>query len=167
MYTDKLRDATLCFLVEEAAGVVHRVCLAMKKRGFATGKWNGVGGKVASEKGETVEEAAIRETKEEVGVALLNLTKMAELTCVFPHNPDLGQQVHVFVTSEWVGDPVESEEMAPDWFTLDSLPFADMWADEKHWLPLILSGKKVRARFVFSEGDALEKMEIDVVEELS
>lgn len=40
--------------------------LAMKKRGFGKGKWNGVGGKL--EAGETLEQALIRETVEETGV---------------------------------------------------------------------------------------------------
>ena len=38
-----------------------KVLLAMKKRGFGAGKWNGVGGKVKD--GETIKQAAIRERK--------------------------------------------------------------------------------------------------------
>lgn len=40
----------------------NRVLLGMKKRGFGQGRYNGFGGKV--EKGETIIEAAIRETIE-------------------------------------------------------------------------------------------------------
>ena len=47
------------------------ILLGLKKRGFGKGRLNGVGGKL--EPGETIEEAAIRETEEEIGV---NLTKM-------------------------------------------------------------------------------------------
>ncbi len=46
--------------------IVHqhpRVLLGMKKRGFGIGHWNGFGGKV--EEGESIEEAAKREVKEE------------------------------------------------------------------------------------------------------
>eukprot|EP00056_Hartaetosiga_gracilis_P017259 m.6783 g.6783 ORF g.6783 m.6783 type:complete len:151 (-) comp5533_c0_seq1:454-906(-) len=39
-----------------------RILLGMKKRGFGKGKFNGFGGKL--EKGETVEEAAVRELQE-------------------------------------------------------------------------------------------------------
>ena len=56
-----MKLSTLCFLIED-----DRILLAMKKRGFGEGKWNGVGGKV--NEGETVEAAAIRETEEEIGV---------------------------------------------------------------------------------------------------
>ena len=54
-------ETTLCLLRKE-----NKILLAMKKRGFGTGKYNGVGGKI--ENGETLNEAMIRETKEEIGV---------------------------------------------------------------------------------------------------
>jgi len=43
-----------------------KVLLGMKKRGFGEGRWNGFGGKPNA--GESVEEAAIRETQEECGI---------------------------------------------------------------------------------------------------
>ena len=49
-----LREATLLFLVKNG-----QVLLAMKKRGFGAGRWNGVGGKVHA--GESVAETAVRE----------------------------------------------------------------------------------------------------------
>ena len=51
---------TLCIIHQHS-----KILLGMKKRGHGVGKWNGFGGKV--EKGETIEEAARRETKEEAG----------------------------------------------------------------------------------------------------
>ena len=46
-------ETTLCLLKKD-----NRILLAMKKRGFGEGKYNGVGGKI--ENGETPEEAMIR-----------------------------------------------------------------------------------------------------------
>ena len=54
-------DTTLCLLKKD-----DKILLAMKKRGFAQGKYNGVGGKI--EEGETPEQAMIRETEEEISV---------------------------------------------------------------------------------------------------
>ena len=56
-----MKLSTLCFLLRDG-----QILLAMKKRGFGEGKWNGAGGKVNA--GETVEHAAVRELREEVGV---------------------------------------------------------------------------------------------------
>ncbi len=84
-----LRQATLCFLMREG-----EILLARKKREFAQGKINGVGGKVND--GESVEEAAIRETREEIDVDIRILVKVAELDFYFSHNPDWNQKVIVF-----------------------------------------------------------------------
>ena len=52
-------ETTLCLLKKD-----NKILLAMKKRGFGEGKYNGVGGKIESV--ETPEEAMIRETEEEI-----------------------------------------------------------------------------------------------------
>ena len=62
---DNLRNATLVFLIKRIDGEIKDICLAMKKRGFGVNRWNGVGGKV-DDQNETIEEAAKRETKEEI-----------------------------------------------------------------------------------------------------
>jgi len=62
---EKLRNATLVFLIKKSQGEIIDICLAMKKRGFGMNRWNGVGGKVNGEN-ETIEDAAKRETKEEI-----------------------------------------------------------------------------------------------------
>jgi ADP-ribose pyrophosphatase YjhB (NUDIX family) len=56
-------QTTLCFLVRG-----DEVLLAMKKRSFGIGKWNGVGGKVLE--GESIAAAAVREIKEEIDVVV-------------------------------------------------------------------------------------------------
>jgi len=60
----------------------------MKKRGFGVGKWNGVGGKIDSAKGDrNVVDAAIRESEEEIGVKINDLEKVALSNSVFPIFP--------------------------------------------------------------------------------
>lgn len=125
--------------------------LAMKKRGFGQGKWNGAGGKV--EPGETPLQAAIRETEEEVGVTPLNPRKVAELDFYLTHDPDFNNYGHIYLATEWEGDPHETEEMRPQWFPLDALPYDEMWGDDKHWMPLIFAGKRFRGTFTLDEHD--------------
>lgn len=142
-----MKHATLCLLVQE-----DQVLLAMKKRGFGEGKWNGAGGKV--QEGENIRDAAIRETREELGVTLrlADLTKAAEITFRFPEHPAWDQVMHVFVLSRWEGEPQESDEMRPQWFPKRALPKAEMWAADCEWMPLVLSGEFLKGVVVF-DGD--------------
>jgi len=161
-----MRKATLCLLIKEN-NKEKEVLLAMKKRGFGVGKWNGVGGKFDPEKGDKdIVTAAIRETDEEIGVQIKELEKVAILNFYFPYNQEWNQQVHVFLAKNWQGEPKESEEMLPKWFRDKEIPFKEMWNDDKFWLPHILNGKKLKANFTFKNGEIITQKDIKFVENL-
>jgi len=155
-----MKQATLCFLLKEGYGN-KEILLAMKKKGFGVGKWNGIGGKFDPEKGDkNLVDTAIRETEEEIGAKIKNPEKVAILSFYYPYisNEEWDQDVHVFLATDWEGKLIESEEMLPKWFKIEELPFGEMWDDDKFWLPLILEGKKFKARFLFKEEEkVLEK----------
>lgn len=152
-------QATLCILIKD-----KEILLAMKKRGFGQGKWNGVGGKLDFEKGDkNIIDTAVRETKEEIGVEIKNPEKVAVLNFYFPYKKEWNQDVHIFLIKEWQGEPSESEEMSPKWFRIDKVPFAEMWDDDKFWLPHILGGRKMKANFVFKEGEIIDKHDIKFI----
>lgn len=152
----KLRQATLLFLIKEG-----EILLAMKKRGFGVNKWNGVGGKV--QPGESVEEAAKRETREEIGVEVDHLEKMGELNFYFENKSDWNQQVIVYRSQNWRGEPQESEEMAPKWVRFDEVPYKEMWEDDADWLPHLIAGKQFEAYFLFDEEEKVKEKEIKVL----
>ncbi|MCL4406094.1 MAG: 8-oxo-dGTP diphosphatase [Patescibacteria group bacterium] len=162
MNEPELRNATLVFLIKRSEEGVSNICLAMKKRGFGMNRWNGVGGKVIAE--ETIEEAAKREAREEIGVSVNDLQKIAELSFYFPHNPAWDQRVHVYFSETWEGEPAESEEMNPKWFSFDEIPFENMWPDDIFWLPEVIKGKMLKAMFKFGENDIVEDKEINIIE---
>lgn len=157
---------TNCFLVKtdnEKRPV--QVCLAMKKRGFGQGMWNGSGGK--PNENEPVDMAACREVQEELGVKVKELEKWGEIIFVLSQE---GKYVlmHTFLALDWENEPVESEEMKPEWFEVDNVPYEQMWKSDKEWLPIILSGKKIRARYTYTcEGGDVETREIKEVENFS
>lgn len=131
-----------------------QVLLAMKKRGFGEGRWNGVGGKVEAD--ETVEAAMIREAEEEIGVTPTVYEKVADIRFdeYFKGEPTL-MHVHVYIATEWKGEPAETEEMAPTWFAISAIPYETMWPDDPYWLPQVLVGKKISADFKLDASDAI------------
>jgi len=154
-----MRKATLCFLLQET-DTSQKVLLAMKKRGFGQGKWNGVGGKVNNE---AIEEAARREAAEEIGVKVTDLEEVAVLTFYFTANPEdqnWNQEVHVFFARGWEGEPTESEEMKPQWYLYSEVPYDSMWADDRFWLPRVLEGERLKAVFTFLDSETIIDQEI-------
>ena len=76
------------------------------------------------------------------------------VTFLFPHRPVWDQIVHVFVATEWVCTPHESDEMLPAWYSIDTVPFDHMWDDSRYWLPQILAGQPLEAQITFAEDNA-------------
>lgn len=154
-------DTTLVFLIKKNQGKITDICLAMKKRGFGVGRWNGVGGKI--EKGETIEKAAKRETQEEIFVSINKLRKVAELSFYFSYKQEWDQKVHVYFSEKWTGEPKESEEMRPQWFSVKDIPYQEMWSDDIFWFPKALEGKLLKAKFTFGENDVVQEQEVNIV----
>lgn len=157
-----MRQATLCFLIKQNQGN-KELLLAMKKRGFGKGKWNGVGGKLDLRKDRDIYETAKRELKEEVGVNATALEKVAILSFYFPYRKEWNQDVHVFFAKKWQGTPEESEEMKPKWFKINEIPFDEMWSDDKFWLPKVLNGEKIEAKFIFKSGELIDSYQIKTI----
>ena len=142
--------ANLCFIVQD-----DRVLLIRKKRGFGAGKINGPGGKL--EAGETALHAAIRETQEEIGVTPRAIEERGVLRFQFTDGYSL--VCTVFVARAFTGEPIETVEATPLWFALNAIPFDEMWADDRHWLPRTLAGEGFDAWFVF-DGEAMLSKDI-------
>jgi mutator protein MutT len=155
-----MKHMTLLFLLREDK---KEVLLAMKKRGFGEGKWNGVGGKI--EEGETPEQAVIREAQEEIGVGIeeKDLVHRGHIFFSFAGPDEVKLRVRIYTTTVWEGTPAESEEMSPKWFPFSTVPYDDMWVDDPHWLPELLSGKNVNGEFHFTEdGSKILSHHVDI-----
>ena len=156
----KIQLTTLLLILND-----NKILLAEKKRGFGIGKFNGIGGKV--EKDETIEEAMIRETQEEIGVIPTDFTKMATITFDEWVNDEENQVImSVFVAQNFMGKIIETDEMRPKWFNISDIPYEKMFEDDKIWLPEILKGNKLNAKFVFDKEFKMISSKIDIVNEL-
>ncbi|RLN93902.1 hypothetical protein BBJ28_00014098 [Nothophytophthora sp. Chile5] len=130
-----------------------QVLMGEKKRGFGQGKWNGFGGKVEATDA-SIAAAAAREIQEEANVTVReqDLEPRGVLLFSFESGKEV-LEVHVFLTYDFVGEPSESEEMKPQWYDADDIPFDQMWADDSLWLPHVLDGKSVSGHFHFAKDE--------------
>lgn len=153
----KTLELTLLYLIKS-----DQVLLAMKKRGFGQGKWNGVGGKI--EASETVEQALVRECQEEINVVPTEFSKSGYL--VFNEHHDGVRKLmnlHVYTATKWQGVVAESDEMKPEWFSIDQLPLSDMWPADSIWLRMVLGGQKIRGKFTLNEDNSVAESTIQKV----
>jgi 8-oxo-dGTP pyrophosphatase MutT (NUDIX family) len=141
-------STTLCFLIRK-----NEILLGMKKTGFGQGKYNGFGGKI--KEGESVLQATVRELEEESGIQVeeVQLEHVGILDFIFPASPQLRHDVHIFLVRTWRGEPLETEEMKPQWFLHSAIPYDQMWQDDIFWLPKVLTGKRIKGTVVFAENN--------------
>ena len=135
--------AVLGYLIRDG-----QILLIRKKRGHGRGKWNGPGGRMES--GESPEHCLRRELKEEIGIRVTGERRLGNLS--FYENERLDWFVYLFLVEEYEGEPKESKEAYPLWFSLDKIPYERMWEDDRHWLPLVIEEKSLRGDFWFEKG---------------
>lgn len=119
-----------------------KVLLAQKKRGFAMGTFNGIGGK--QDPGETIEQAMIRETQEEIGVTPTTFKQVGLIrfdTWYKGERVDLN--LNIYTCTHFAGEIIETEEMIPEWFDMDKIPFDKMLPDDREWFPIVAAGNCV------------------------
>jgi len=153
-----IRHLTLMILKRDG-----KLLLGVKKRGFGMGKINCAGGKV--EPDETVRQAAIRETFEELSIRVNSCKDMGQVVfreLYFKGVPETNI-MHIFLSEDFEGEPVETEEMKPEWHPITNLPYGKMWGDDEHWMPEVLRGNRVDAYFHFNEKNTFTDFSVEVV----
>lgn len=151
---------------EETIAIIYqppKILLGMKKVKFGKGKYNGFGGGV--EKGESLEDAVIREAMEEASIEIKNPRRIGEILFKF-EGDEQDHLVHFFRIKEFLGTPTESNEMIPIWFEVDNIPYEKMWDDDRYWLPLLLDEKKFKGTFYFDENFRLKNYKLKKVRKL-
>ncbi|WP_181033504.1 8-oxo-dGTP diphosphatase [Arthrobacter sp. SX1312] len=157
------RRVVLCFLFRDGDGDRvgdgdqggdgrggRQVLLGLKRTGFGTGRVVALGGKIDGR--ETAREAAVREVAEESGIDLVpaDVHAAGEITWHFPAEPAWNMAASLFTAEAGDAAAEACEEIEPRWYGVDAIPWQDMWQDAPHWIPALLAGRPVRARFVMA-----------------
>jgi 8-oxo-dGTP diphosphatase len=162
-----VRHQTLCFVFRHGDHGQRQILLGRKKKGFGAGKIMGLGGHV--DPGESEADCAVREVHEEAGIVVApgDASWRAEFNFVFPARPEWNAIVTVFFAEQWRGQIEGSDEITPEWFEVDSLPFDQMWDDESHWLPRALAGELLTGTITYDDSCTLvSHAELELVERL-
>jgi len=124
------------------------VLLAKKTKKIGKGLWNGYGGGI--EEGETPEDAAVRETSEESGGVTIKKEDLLKVADTYFHNTTEDGTAFVlnavvYIVKKHNGTPSDTEEMVdPTWFNKNNLPLDKMMPADKIWVPIVMSGKKIK-----------------------
>ena len=142
-----MKLATLCYVMNgDKTLMLYR---NKKENDYHEGKWNGLGGKF--EEGESPEECAIREVKEEAGLDVKNPTMKGFIT--FPNFDEVDDwYVFIFVFKEFEGELIESNEGHLEWIPNNKLPELNLWDGDKIFLEWLFQDKFFSAKFNYEEG---------------
>ncbi len=143
-----MKLATLCYV--QKANKTLMLYRNKKENDYHEGKWNGLGGKF--ELGESPEECAVREVKEEAGLTVKNLEMKGFITFpLFDGKEDW--HVFLFVIKDFQGELIESPEGELKWIENDKLTEINLWEGDKHFIPWFFEDKFFSAKFVYKDGE--------------
>ena len=150
-----MKLATLCYVRSGGKTLmVHRI---KKANDMHQGRWNGLGGKL--EPGETPEECAVREIREESGLVARNLILKGFLT--FPgFSNDEDWYAFVFVVNDFEGELIDSPEGVLQWVDDEELTKLFLWEGDYLFLPWLDQKGFFSAKFVYRENKLVDHAEV-------
>ena len=117
---------------DESYLMLHRI---KKKNDENEGKWIGVGGKFLE--GESPEECALRETKEETGLTLTDYSYRGIVTFVYDAEKYFCEYMHLFTAAGFEGDIIDCDEGVLKWLPKKELMKIPMWQGDRIFLELL------------------------------
>ena len=146
-----MKLATLCYVRRPGQTLmIHRI---KKANDMHQGKWNGLGGKF--EAGETPEQCAVREIREESGLTVRNPHLKGFIT--FPgFANDEDWYTFLFVMDEFEGELIDLPEGVLQWIDDADLMNLPLWPGDYIFIPWLERPGFFSARFVYNNNDLVE-----------
>lgn len=124
-------NTTLCYIQkDEKYLMLHRI---KKQNDINKDKWIGIGGKF--EEGESPEECALREVKEETGLSLKSYEYRGIVTFVSDNN--FTEFMHIFWSNNFEGEIIDCDEGKLEWIEKSKLNDFEHWKGDEIFLDLI------------------------------
>ncbi len=144
-----MKLATLCYVMDKNDKKTLMIHRTKKKNDYHEGKWNGLGGKF--EKGESPEECAIREIKEESGLKVNSPRMHGFIT--FPNFDGVDDwYVFIFTADVYEGELIDSPEGRLEWIPNDKVTKLNLWEGDKIFLEWLYQDKFFSAKFTYENG---------------
>ncbi len=137
-----MKLATLCYIKNN--GKTLMLYRNKKENDYHEGKWNGIGGKF--EQGETPEECAIREIKEETGLDVYEPKLKGMITFPLFDGKD-DWYVYLFVITNFSGELIDSPEGKLEWIPDEKITELNLWDGDKIFLKWLEQEKFFSAKF--------------------
>lgn len=142
-----MKLATLCYVMDgDKTLMLYR---NKKENDYHQGKWNGLGGKF--EHGESPEDCAKREIKEEAGLTVKSMKMKGFITFPLFDGKD-DWYVFLFVIDDYKGELIDSPEGRLKWVTNDKLEELNLWEGDKIFMSWLFGEKFFSAKFNYEEG---------------
>lgn len=151
-----MKLATLCYVKDKQKNktlMMHRI---KKQDDMHKNKWNGLGGKFNP--GESPEECAIREVKEESGLDVESLCLKGVITFPMFDGKD-DWYVYIFVIDEFSGELINCDEGELAWIDSNKVKDLNIWEGDKIFLTWLEQEKFFSAKFIYKD-KKLEKFNV-------
>ena len=135
--------------------MLHRV---KKKNDINHDKWIGVGG--GFEHGESPEECALRETREETGLTLTDCRFRGIVT--FDCEGQETLYMHLFTASGWTGELTDCDEGELEWMPKEKVYDLPIWEGDKIFFRLLEQERPFFSwKLIYDRGDVLRRAVLD------
>jgi 8-oxo-dGTP diphosphatase len=125
---------TLIFITHENAVLLLR---GSPSKRIWPGLYNGIGGHI--ERGETIQESALREIREETGLSDVKDLKLRGIITIDADDPSMGILLFVMTAVSPTREVRSSQEGTPEWFEKNTLPTDKLVEDLPILLPHVLA----------------------------
>jgi len=152
---DRQTICTVCYVVEFKKKMIllgHKR-KRQNSKSLGVGKWNGHGGHWKDS--ETIEATVARELLEESGLIVHSMEKRG-IALAKNEAKNTLIELHIFFVHDYDGELLlQTDEMINQWFTIDEIPYDQMWASDQILLPLFFAGKQVAGWFHYYDDNHL------------